>query len=148
MKYYIAGKVNGLDNYRSIFWMAENELIAEGHQVMNPAILPEGFPYEAYMPICLAMIDQCEAVYMLNNWTDSKGAKVEKAYAEATGKLIEYQPSKSSGPSYKPGVQTITGPMPAKTYSEDTPILPGRYVANDMPDNIIVKTYERGADHV
>lgn len=55
---------------------------------MNPSILPEGFPYEAYMPICTSMIDQCEAIYMLKNWKDSRGAKVELAYAEATNKKI------------------------------------------------------------
>jgi hypothetical protein len=92
LKFYIAGKINGLDNYKEKFKQAEETLIATGHICMNPAILTEGFPYEAYMPICTSMIDQCEAIYMLNNWKDSRGAKVERAYAEATNKQIYYQP--------------------------------------------------------
>lgn len=42
---------------------------------MNPAMLPKGFEYEEYMRVCFAMIDVCEAVCLLPNWTDSPGAK-------------------------------------------------------------------------
>ena len=91
MKFYIAGKINGLDNYKEKFKQAEETLIATGHICMNPAILPEGFPYEAYMPICTSMIDQCESIYMLNNWKNSRGARVEHAYAAATNKQIFYE---------------------------------------------------------
>lgn len=88
MRYYIAGKVTGLKNYKSFFNVIEKQLIAQGHLVMNPAILPEGFPWESYMPICYAMIDACDAVYMLDNWRDSEGAKLEYDYAVDHGKLI------------------------------------------------------------
>lgn len=92
-KVYIAGKINGLDNYREIFKAAEEKLIAEGNVVMNPATLPEGFEYEVYLPICLLMLQACDKVYMLNNWKTSKGAKVELEYAKAQGKEIIYQES-------------------------------------------------------
>lgn len=88
MKIYIAGKITGLDNYKEIFKAAEDELLAQGHQVMSPAYLGSGFPYSAYMPICLSMIDACDAVYMLDNWTDSTGAKLERHYAVVQGKEI------------------------------------------------------------
>ncbi|WP_050608243.1 DUF4406 domain-containing protein [Clostridium niameyense] len=91
MKIYIAGKITGLKDYKKIFKDAECKLKKEGNICMNPSILPEGFPYEAYMPICTAMIDQCDSVYMLNNWEDSKGARVELEYAKVTGKKILYQ---------------------------------------------------------
>lgn len=91
MKFYIAGKVNGLDNYKEYFSKAEEELNKLGHICMNPAILPEGFPWEAYMPICYAMIDCCDAVFMLKNWKDSKGAKLEYEYAKKHHKIIEYE---------------------------------------------------------
>ncbi|NFI80978.1 DUF4406 domain-containing protein [Clostridium botulinum] len=95
MKFYIAGKINGLDNYKEKFKKVENKLMAEGHICMNPAILPEGFPYEAYMPICCAMIDQCDSVYMLSNWEDSRGARVEREYALVTNKPVHYEYVKS-----------------------------------------------------
>lgn len=91
MKIYIAGKINGLKDYKKYFNEAETKLKEDGHICMNPSILPEGFPYVTYMPICTAMIDQCDAIYMLNNWKDSKGAKVELEYAKVTGKIILYQ---------------------------------------------------------
>jgi hypothetical protein len=90
-KVYIAGKINGLKNYREIFKAVEDELLAEGNAVMNPAVLGEGFSYETYMPICLSMLQACDTVLMLNNWKDSKGAKVEHEYAKLQGKKIIYQ---------------------------------------------------------
>lgn len=88
---YIAGKINGLKNYREIFKKAEDELITKGYAVMNPAVLGEGFPYETYMPICLDMLEACDEVYMLSNWKDSKGALLEHDYAKVQGKKIIYQ---------------------------------------------------------
>ena len=90
-KIYIAGKINGLENYREIFKQAEDNLKNQGYIVMNPSVLGEGFPYKSYMPICLAMLEVCDIVYMLNNWKDSKGAKVEHEYAKIQGKEIIYQ---------------------------------------------------------
>jgi len=88
---YIAGKITGLENYKDNFNKAEEELKAKGYICMNPSILGEGFPYKSYMPICLAMLEACDTVYMLNNWKDSKGAKVEHEYAKIQGKKIIYQ---------------------------------------------------------
>lgn len=91
MKIYIAGKINGLKNYREVFKKAEGKLIAEGNVVMNPAVLGEGFEYKTYMPICLDMLEACEVVYMLSNWKDSKGARLEHDYAKLQGKQIIYE---------------------------------------------------------
>ena len=90
-KIYIAGKISGLKNYREVFEKAENELTTQGNSVMNPAVLGEGFEYQSYMPICLAMLEACDTVFMLRNWKDSKGATVEHAYAKLQGKNIVYQ---------------------------------------------------------
>lgn len=90
-KIYIAGKINGLKNYREVFKAAEDKLVAEGNTVMNPAVLPEGFDYEIYLTICMLMLQACDAVYMLSNFKDSKGANVELQFAKAQGKDIIYQ---------------------------------------------------------
>lgn len=89
-KIYIAGKITGLDNFKEIFNQAEQELKQKGHKVMNPAILPSGFEYEDYMKVCFSMIDVCEEVHFLPNWTDSDGAKREHNYAIATQKSVKY----------------------------------------------------------
>lgn len=91
MKIYIAGKVTGLDNFKEKFRNAEERLKAHGHLVMNPAELGEGFPWDSYMPICYAMIDACDTIYMLDNWKDSKGANLELAYAKQKGLDILYE---------------------------------------------------------
>lgn len=88
---YIGGKINGLPNYEEVFKKAENELKKENYIVLNPAELPKGMPYKKYMPICCAMIDQCDFVYILNNFHTSEGTNCEIQYAKCTGKPIIYQ---------------------------------------------------------
>jgi len=90
MKIYVAGKITGLDNYKEIFAEVEAELLELGHEIMNPAVLPAGFEWDEYMHICFAMIDVCEALFMIGNWVDSVGATNEHLYAEANKKYIMY----------------------------------------------------------
>jgi len=91
MKIYIAGKITNSPNFQEQFKKLENLLKAQCHLVMNPAKLPLGFDYDDYMVICYAMIDVCEAVYFLPNWRDSKGANLEKEYAERKGKVLNFK---------------------------------------------------------
>lgn len=86
MKIYIAGPITGHLNYRSKFKKAENELIKKGHTVLNPAYLPDGL--KDYIKICKAMIDQSDALYMLEGHEDSVGAKEELEYAHTTKKKV------------------------------------------------------------
>ena len=97
MKIYIAGKVRGLKNYREVFKAAEEKLQAKGNVTLNPAELPEGMNGEDYMRICIPVLEVADAIYLLDNWKDSEGAKVEKAYAECQGKIILYQKEEQYG---------------------------------------------------
>lgn len=91
MKIYIAGKITRLDDYEEKFQAAAERLAGLGHTVMNPAILPPGFEHEEYMHICYAMIDVCDGVYFLNDWKDSKGARMEYRYARRSKRRIMFQ---------------------------------------------------------
>lgn len=91
MKIYIAGKVTGNSNYENDFGEAQRYLTSKGHLCMNPAVLPEGFNWDDYIPICFKMIDACDSIYMLKNWMSSKGAQAELAYAKAGKKKIIFQ---------------------------------------------------------
>lgn len=97
-KVYVSGKITGLEDYEKHFNDAEKKLKLLGHKVMNPAALAKGFEWDDYMPICFAMINACDMVYMLPNWEDSKGAKLEKHYAESMGKRIKYNYFNTVGP--------------------------------------------------
>lgn len=89
MVIYIAGPISSdLDGYKEKFCKAEERLKAEGHIVWNPAHAPVGLPYLAYFPICLAMLDTADAIYMLKGYTKSIGAVMELKYALENSKTI------------------------------------------------------------
>lgn len=88
---YLSGKMTGLpDLGRKKFAAAAKHLTQQGHIVLNPAALPAGMAKEKYMPICMAMLGQAEAIYMLDNWHDSPGAILEREYAIYQGIPVQY----------------------------------------------------------
>ena len=96
---YIAGKMANLpDLGKAKFAAAAKELREYGFVVLNPAEIPDGMPVIRYMPICLAMIDQADTVYALNNWKDSNGARIEVQYARYQGKNIVFQEEEKNEP--------------------------------------------------
>lgn len=90
-KIYIAGKITGLDDHKEKFAKAEEKLQEMGAIPMNPAVMSGGFTHAEYLYICFAMIDICEGIYFLNNWTDSPGAKKEFGYATVKKKQMFYE---------------------------------------------------------
>ena len=94
MRIYISGAMaKRPDTYKEEFAKAEKEITDKGYTVINPAWLPKGLDRNRYMPVCLAMVDAADAIYMLDGWEDSKGARLEKAYAEYQDKLVLYERS-------------------------------------------------------
>lgn len=88
---YIAGPIKGRADYIERFCAAQLKLEAEGWIVLNPADLPTGMPADRYMPICLAMLQQADAVYMLDGWEYSEGANIELQFAQYQGKEVLYE---------------------------------------------------------
>ena len=83
---YIAGKISGLpDMGKDAFDEAEKMLKAAGHQVLNPSRIGAPLPKKCYMPICMSMLAQADAIYLLENWVDSPGARLEREFAVYQG---------------------------------------------------------------
>jgi hypothetical protein len=91
MKLYISGAITNDPDYIAKFSRVETELKNKGFIVINPAMIPKGFEYEDYMHVDYALIDICDGVYMLKDWTGSRGAKDERRYAYRTGKKVLYE---------------------------------------------------------
>ena len=95
---YISGKVSGCDwrETQAKFAVAANELLLAGigpNDIFNPIDVGVIFPaleYEEYMKIDIALLELCDAIYMLPDWKDSPGAKREHARAEELGLTIIY----------------------------------------------------------
>lgn len=89
MKIYIAGPMTGLPNFnRHAFHQASLQLSSQGHIALNPAVLPDGLTQAEYMDVCLAMLRCADAIYLLDGWKLSAGARVERALAEKLALLI------------------------------------------------------------
>lgn len=92
MKIYISGKITGTHDYLERFKAAEDTLKNDGWQVINPAalgdLLPKATTYKQYLDYGIQLLGMCDAIYMLQGWEDSEGAKVEHQYAEAIGLVV------------------------------------------------------------
>lgn len=80
---YIAGPMRGYPNYNTQAFNDMEKILRElGYLVINPSILPKDLPEQHYMPICLAMVRECDAVLMLDGYLNSSGAMVEYLFAK------------------------------------------------------------------
>lgn len=98
MKIYISGKITGepRPSYHHKFSVAEDKLKVRGHQVINPVRMNEpinmqGFTHDDNMHLCFAYIDVCDAVYMMEGWENSPGARAEHEYAINSAKQLIYE---------------------------------------------------------
>lgn len=93
---YISGKIRGNENYYADFKKAELWLKLKDYAVINPAKVVESLPLtkmseSQIMKIDYALIDVCDAIFMLDCWQKSKGACAELSYAKSIGKKVMYQ---------------------------------------------------------
>ena len=91
-KIYISGKITDNPNYKADFEAAELALKIAGFQPVNPAEehLPDGATWADYMRHDLKLLCDCDAIYMLNGWRESAGARIEHKLARDLGMEIIY----------------------------------------------------------
>lgn len=92
MKVYISGQITGLpiEEARERFEEAQIHLEEQGCKVFNPLEngLPADATWEEHMKADIKILMECDAIYLLNNWKDSKGARIERDIAVALGYLV------------------------------------------------------------
>jgi hypothetical protein len=91
---YIAGKVTGQDikECKEKFSKAEYLLRRKGYQTVNPLRLcPPNSNWKDAMRACIKNLVDCDEIYMLRDWQESKGAKEEHRVAQVIGLKINYQ---------------------------------------------------------
>lgn len=95
MKIYISGAITGTNDYMKRFKEAEEKLIEQGYDVINPAEinshLPVNTTWDDYMKMSLVMLSMCDAIFMLKKWRESKGACIEYGYALEKGLNVEFE---------------------------------------------------------
>ena len=93
MKIYISGQITGLKlvDARALFERAEILLQERGYIPVNPMKLNPhtvGKTWKEYMLDDLNALFDCEAIYLLDNWQDSKGARIEYQVAKEMDMVI------------------------------------------------------------
>lgn len=96
---YVSGKMKGLQKEDVIrnFNEAESFLRESGHEVVTPlpiylaSIEDSSKTYDDCLAEAIKLELPCDAVFMLSDWIDSKGARVEYAIAVEMKKEIIFQ---------------------------------------------------------
>ncbi len=97
MKIYLSGKISGLSEkeYTENFENAKFSPTIEKHYAKifyNPCEIKPLFGIKKYWCFMAAdlytLIFKCDAIYLLDNWKDSKGAKIELFFALLTRKRV------------------------------------------------------------
>ena len=87
-KVYISGPITGIDfGNRFAFSCARSALELCGYEVVDPSEvqLDDEATWTDYMRADLKLLLDCDYIYMLEGWENSKGARLERELAENLG---------------------------------------------------------------
>jgi hypothetical protein len=88
-KIYISGKITGLPSgeVQAKFEAAKKFVAGPGYEAVSPLEngLPSDYPWIQHMKMDIIMLLDCDAVYLLSDRCDSRGAMLERNIAEALG---------------------------------------------------------------
>lgn len=91
----MSGPISGLplETVYNNFTNAEVQLLEQGYEVVNPLNngLPTNATWEEHMRADLKLLLNCDAIYMLEGWEKSRGARIEYALAVDLKMDVQYQ---------------------------------------------------------
>ena len=82
------------EEYIAHFRAAEHGLKKKGYKVFNPCRWQwflRFLPYKVCLAFDVFMMAFCDAVYMLDGWAVSDGARAENQYALSTGMIVMFE---------------------------------------------------------
>ena len=90
---YLSGKITGCKKEETVkkFEKFEKNFSKSGYRVISPLKngLPWNVPWLLHMMLdIILLVFRADCVFFMADWKQSRGAKIEKKIAEATGKLI------------------------------------------------------------
>ena len=106
LKIYISGPMTGIEDFNyPKFDRIEKELKEQGFEVVNPASIgrelvarevikdsmSDEIKTQVYMKHDLIGLLECDSIFMMNGWMDSKGAFIEYNVALVTGHRFFYE---------------------------------------------------------
>lgn len=115
-KIYISGRISGLpiEDVTAKFEAAEAKLKAQGYEVVNPLKngIPDNATWEVHVAMDVLLLMGCNIIYLLPDWSLSKGATLEKNLSELTGKKIIFE----EAPAFQRIKQAISDGMGVSFY--------------------------------
>jgi hypothetical protein len=95
MKIYISGAITNNPNSKAQFEKAKQTLLElnKGYEPISPMDLPHEHDqsWNAFMREDIKALMDCQGIYMIEGWTTSKGAWIEKTLAKSLDFKIIYE---------------------------------------------------------
>jgi hypothetical protein len=94
MKVYVSGRIKDYPEYKEHFATACMKVELSGNEWVNPCdveLAPLEESYENYMKADIALLLGCDAIYMLDGWEKSAGARTEHLVAAMCGLQMMYE---------------------------------------------------------
>jgi hypothetical protein len=90
LKIYVSGKITGEPNHKEKFELASFFLLLRGFEPVNPVEFCSDLSdrnWSNCMQKCLRVLLDCDGIFLLRDWDYSRGATVEKQFAEIIKKV-------------------------------------------------------------
>lgn len=96
---YVSGRITGLtpEESKERFLEKGIELASQGKAVFLPTEnnrdigIRSNWGWKDYMRVDLEMLKRCDTIYMLSNWKESRGARMEHWLAKRRGMRVIYE---------------------------------------------------------